>query len=137
MHELSTPTPEQENGPDAPQQPPEQPDRQAQPVDAEQPPRLAFPVIGIGGSAGGLEAFQQLFDATPPDAGMAYVVIQHQPPDRDSLRADILSKRTRMPVAQVEDGMPVKPDHVYVIRPGRTLTICEGKLRLGEPVQKR
>ena len=73
-------------------------DRLAEPVDAELPPRLPFPVVGIGGSAGGIEAFMEFFSAMPADAGIAYVVIQHLPPDRDSLMVDILSNKTTMPV---------------------------------------
>jgi len=92
-------------------------DRLAEPVDVEQPPRLAFPVVGIGGSAGGIEAFGEFFKAMPADAGMAFVVILHLPPDRESLLADILSKRTSMPVAEVKDGLAVEADHVYVIAP--------------------
>src|SRR5215212_8767095 len=100
------------------QQPTEEPDRLAMPVDHEQPPRLAFAVVGIGASAGGLEAFGEFFKAMPPDTGLAFVLVQHLPPDRESMVAEILGKQTKMPVAQVEDGMPVKPNHVYVIRPG-------------------
>jgi two-component system CheB/CheR fusion protein len=111
-------------------------DRTAQPVDLEAPPRLPFPVIGVGASAGGLEAFIEFFSALPPKSGMAFVLIQHLPPDRESLIADILTKRTEMPVHQVEDGMPVEVDHVYVIRPGRTMTIKEGRLHLGDPLEK-
>jgi two-component system CheB/CheR fusion protein len=111
-------------------------ERQAQPVDTEAAPHLPFPVVGIGASAGGLEALTQFISAMPPDAGLAYVIIQHLPPDRESMMADILSKRTTMPVAQVADGLPVEPNHVYVIRPGHTLGIEQGRLRLGEPVNK-
>src|SRR5687768_1761273 len=96
----------------APVQEEESHDRQAQPVDAEEPPHLPFPVVGIGASAGGLPAFQEFFRAMPPDSGMAFVLIQHLPPDRESLVAEILSKSTKMPVAQVEDGMSVEPNHV-------------------------
>ncbi|MFO0847225.1 MAG: chemotaxis protein CheB [Gemmataceae bacterium] len=108
-----------------------QPDRQAQPVDAEQPPRLPFPVVGIGASAGGLEAVGEFFDVMRPDGGMAYVLVQHLPPDHHSMIAEILARRTGMPVRQVEDGMPVEPDHVYVIRPGHVLTLRDGRLHLG------
>src|SRR5213076_447696 len=58
-------------------------------------------------------------------------------PERESMLADILSHHTKMPVLQVSDGMDVKPDHVYVIRPGHTLTIKDGRLHLGEPLEKR
>jgi two-component system CheB/CheR fusion protein len=94
-----------------------EPDRSAAPV-AKEAPRLDFPVVGIGGSAGGLEAFIDFFKETPRDAGMAFVCIQHLSPDRESMIADILAKHTEMPVQQVEDGMSVEPNHVYVIRPG-------------------
>ena len=113
------------------EQPDAEPDRSAQPVDAEQPPRLPFLVVGIGASAGGLEAVGEFLDAMPPDGGLAFVLVQHLPPDRESLMAEILARRTAMPVTQVEDGMAVEPDHVYVIRPGHVLTIREGRLHLG------
>jgi two-component system CheB/CheR fusion protein len=115
-------------------QPTEQHDRQAQAVDHEEAPRLPFPVVGMGGSAGGLEAFIEFFDVMPADPGIAFVLVQHLPPDRESMVADILSKHTRMPVLQIEDGMDVEPSHVYVIRPGHTLTIRNGKLHLGKPL---
>lgn len=113
------------------QQPDAEPDRHAQPVDAEQPPRLAFPVVGVGASAGGIDAFGAFLDAMRPDGGMAFVFILHLPPDAESHLAGILGRRTAMPVRQVEDGMPVEPDRVYVIRPGHVLTIRNGHLRLG------
>ncbi len=68
---------------------------------------------------------------------MAFVVVQHLPPQRESLMADILSKHTAMPVRQVEDGMAVEANHVYVIRPGNTMTVGHGLLHLGEPLEKR
>jgi PAS domain S-box-containing protein len=111
-----------------------EPDRLAQPVDDEQPPRLPFPVVGLGASAGGLETVSEFLRAMRPDAGMAFVLVQHLPPDRDSQMAEILARHTAMPVAQVEDGMAVEPDHVYVIRPGHVLTIREGRLHLGPPL---
>src|SRR5436190_6776652 len=100
------------------QQPGAEQNRQTQPVDVEQPPRLPFPVVGVGASAGGLEAFSEFLDAMRPDAGMAFVFVLHLPPDSDSLLAEILARRTAMPVHQAEDGVPVEPDHVYVTRPG-------------------
>ncbi|MCE9658042.1 MAG: chemotaxis protein CheB, partial [Burkholderiales bacterium] len=114
----------------------EEHDRLAEPVSLEEPPRLSFPVIGIGGSAGGLEAFIEFFEKQSPDSGMAFVIVQHLPPERESMVAQILAKHTSMPVIQIEDGMAVEPNHVYIIRPGRTLTIKDGHLHLGEPVEK-
>ena len=93
--------------------------------------------MAIGASAGGLEAFIEFFDAMPASSGMAFVLIQHLPPERESLVAEILGQHTRMPVQQVRQGMAVEPDHVYVIRPGHTLTVREGILHLGEPLEKR
>jgi two-component system CheB/CheR fusion protein len=112
-------------------QPDAEPDRLAQPVDAEQAPRLPFLVVGVGASAGGMEAFGEFLDAMRPDAGMAFVFVLHLPPTGESLLAEILAHRTGMPVRQAEDGMPVEPDHVYVIRPGHVLTVRHGRLRLG------
>jgi len=111
-------------------------DGRSLPIDAEPPPRLSFPVIGIGASAGGLEAVSALISALPADTGMAFVFIQHLPPEHKSMIAEILSKRTAMPVQQVEDGMAIQPDHVYVIRPGNTMTIENGVLRLRASVDK-
>jgi two-component system CheB/CheR fusion protein len=83
------------------EQPIEEHDRAAHPVASEEAPRLPFPVVGIGASAGGLEAFIEFFDAMPSDSGLAFVLIQHLPPDRESLVADILQKHTDMPVHEV------------------------------------
>ncbi|HJQ79587.1 MAG TPA: chemotaxis protein CheB [Lacipirellulaceae bacterium] len=121
---------------DADEQPAEEHDRLAQPVSSEEAPRLSFPVVGVGASAGGLEAFIEFFEVMPDDSGIAFVLIQHLPPDRESLVASILAKHTRMSVHEVEDGMPVDANNVYVIRPGHTLTIKDGKLRLGAPLAK-
>src|SRR3954471_9533255 len=82
-------------GPDD-REPAGEPDRLTQPVDAEQPPRLPFPVVGIGASAGGIEAVGEFLDAMRPDSGMAFVVIQHLPADRESMMAEILARRTAM-----------------------------------------
>ena len=117
-------------------EPTEEPDRHAQPVDLEEPPRLPFAVVGVGASAGGLEAYTELFKAMPPDSGMAFVLIQHLPPDRESMVAEILHRYTDMPVKPVEDEMTVEPNHVYVIRPGHTLTLRHGRLHLGERLEK-
>src|SRR5262249_54457715 len=110
-------------------------DRQAQPVNVENEPRLPFPVVGMGASAGGLEAFSDFFRTLPEKSGMAFVLIQHLPPQRESMMVEILAKRTKIPVVEVKDGMRVEVDHVYVIRPGHTLTVRNGVLHLGEQVE--
>ena len=108
----------------------------AMPTDANRQPRLPFTVVGIGSSAGGLEACVEFLEAMSSNSGMAFVLIQHLSPKRESMVAEILQKHTRMPVLQAADGMPVEPDHVYVIRPGFTLTIRNGALHLGDSLLK-
>jgi two-component system CheB/CheR fusion protein len=89
-----------------------------------------FITVGIGASAGGLEAFSQLLQALPPDTGMAFVLIQHLDPKHESMLSEILSRSTRMPVFEAQDEMPVKPNHVHVIPPDKQMTISEGILHL-------
>ena len=110
---------------------------QAGPGGFEHRSHLDFPVVGIGASAGGIEALSRFFRAAPAQSGMAFVVIQHLPPDSRSLMVEILSPCTPMRVVQIEDGVRLEPDTVFLIRPGFTVTLSAGLLRLGEPVEKR
>jgi two-component system CheB/CheR fusion protein len=87
-------------------------------------------IVGLGASAGGLEALEQFFDHMPPDTGAVYVVVQHLSPDHKSMMSDLLQRHTEMPVSVVEDGEWVKPNHVYLIPPGQLLKIAQGRLRL-------
>jgi len=89
-----------------------------------------FPVVGIGASAGGLEAFIQLLSHLPTDTGMAFVIVQHMSPNQESLLSVILSRSTQMPVSEVLTGMTVAPNHVYVISPNVSMTIAQGVLKL-------
>ena len=89
-------------------------------------------IIGIGASAGGLEALQQFFEHMPNNSGLSFVVVQHLSPDYKSLMADILSKHTGMAVYQVENEMAVQPDTVYLIPPKKYLTIHRSKLILAD-----
>ncbi|MEG3849589.1 chemotaxis protein CheB [Microcoleus sp. herbarium19] len=89
-----------------------------------------FPVVGIGASAGGLEAFMQLLSHLPIDTGMAFVIIQHMLPAQESLLSVILSRSTQMQVHEVTDGMRVAPNQVYVIPPNASMTIARGILNL-------
>lgn len=89
-----------------------------------------FPIIGIGASAGGLDAFTQLLKNLPADSGMAFVLIQHLAPTHESVLTELLSKTTTMPVREVRDGMVVEPDTVYVIPPDSEMVIFHGILRL-------
>ena len=90
-----------------------------------------FPVVGVGASAGGLEALETLLSRLPR-TGMAFVLIQHLAPGKESYLAQILSRSTRLPVTQATDGVEVLPDHVYVIPPGMNLAMFQGKLHLME-----
>ena len=90
----------------------------------------AFPIVGVGASAGGLEAFTQLLRCLPPDTGLAFVLIQHLDPTHPSLLSEALAKATAMPVRQAEHGLRVDPSHVYVIAPNTEIAIHEGLLVL-------
>jgi two-component system, chemotaxis family, CheB/CheR fusion protein len=94
---------------------------------------VSFPIVGIGASAGGLEAFEQFFRAMPPESGMAFVLIQHLDPTHKSILSDLIGHYTSMKVAQIQDAMRVEPNRVYVIPPNRYLAILHGKLHLMEP----
>jgi two-component system CheB/CheR fusion protein len=95
------------------------------------PPRgLAFPVVGIGASAGGLEAFKQLLSALPPDTGMAYVLVQHLDPHHESQLQELLTPATQMPVVVARDLMEVKRNTVYIIPPNKDLVLAKCKLHL-------
>lgn len=87
-------------------------------------------IVGIGASAGGLEAIEAFFKAMPVDSGMAFVVIQHLSPDYKSLMVELLSRKTEIPVRRAEDGMIVESNHIYLIPPKKNLTIFHGKLLL-------
>ena len=91
------------------------------------------PVVGIGASAGGLEAFEQFFTNMPADTGIAFVLIQHLDPKHKSILTDLVQRYTRMKVAEVEDGMVLEPNSVYVIPPNRYMAIFDAKLHLMEP----
>jgi two-component system CheB/CheR fusion protein len=89
-----------------------------------------FPIVGIGASAGGLAAFTELLRHLPTDTGMGFVLIQHLDPDHKSLLSEILARATQMPVIEVQDGMSVEPNHVYIIPPNSKMTLVQGLLRL-------
>lgn len=99
---------------------------------AESAASQPFPVVGVGASAGGLEAFTALLKALPDDTGMAFVLVQHMDPVHESALSKILSRATEMPVDEVTDGSAVKPNRVYVIPPNADMTIRGGILRLAE-----
>ena len=87
-----------------------------------------FPIVGVGASAGGLEALSELLTHLPANTGMAFVLIQHLDPTHSSQLSDLMSRVTKMPVSEARDGMAVEPDHVYVIPPNASLAILNGVL---------
>ena len=93
----------------------------------------AFPVVGIGASAGGLEAFRRLLEGLPADTGIAFVLIPHLDPSHASMMAELLGPHTAMPVVQAADRMPLEPNHVYLIPPQTYLSVRSGVLRLTVP----
>ena len=89
-----------------------------------------FPIVGIGASAGGLEALEQFMSNVPENSGMAYVVIQHLDPTQKGMLPELLQRSTGMQVFQVKDRMAIKPDCVYVIPPNTSMSILKGVLSL-------
>jgi two-component system CheB/CheR fusion protein len=96
-----------------------------------------FPIVCIGASAGGLEAFEQFLSNVPKDSGMAYIVIQHLDPTQKGMLPELLQRVSSMEVLQVEDRMTVEPNRVYVIPPNKTMSILNGILYLFEPLESR
>ncbi len=89
-----------------------------------------IPVVGIGASAGGYEAFKQLLETLPVDSGMAFVLIQHLDPTHKSQLTDLLARGTQLPVTEARDGMTVEPNHIYVIAPNTSMILEGGILRV-------
>ena len=115
------------------------PGRKVEPETTTQPvepsiPEKPHPIVGVGASAGGFEAFRELLKALPSDTGLALVLVQHLDPGHESLLAKLLSKATAMHVAEVEEGMTVEPNHVYVIPPNKTMGIEIGRASCRERV---
>jgi two-component system CheB/CheR fusion protein len=92
-----------------------------------------FSVVGIGASAGGLEACRKLIGALPAGNGMAFILVQHLDPNHESMMVDLLVGSTTMTVRQATDGMPIAPNHLYVIPPGTYLSVVNGALHLSSP----
>lgn len=97
----------------------------------------SFPIIGIGASAGGLEALELFLGNVPAGSGMAFVVVQHLDPTHEGILAELLQRTTAMKVAQATDRTAVKPDCVYVIPPNKDMSILHGVLHLLEPAAPR
>jgi two-component system CheB/CheR fusion protein len=95
-----------------------------------------FPVVGIGASAGGVEAFKLFLKSIPAKTGMAYVFVQHLHPEYDSYLPEIFQNSTKIPVSLIEDNIHLEPDHIYVIPPGNILTATDGVLKL-DPIKNK
>jgi Chemotaxis response regulator containing a CheY-like receiver domain and a methylesterase domain len=98
---------------------------------------VQFPIVGIGASAGGLEALEQFFVNMPADSGMAFIIIQHLDPSHPGIMPELLQRITRMKVLQATDQLKVKPNCVYVIPPNKSLSMLNGTLLLFDPVESR
>src|SRR2546422_9574307 len=87
-------------------------------------------IVGVGASAGGLEAFEQLLAALPADSGMAFVLVQHLAPKHESILSELVGRATKLPVVEVTQGMRVEANHVYVIPPNADMSVSDGVLHL-------
>jgi two-component system CheB/CheR fusion protein len=96
-----------------------------------------FPIVGIGASAGGLEAIELFLENVPENSGMAYIVVQHLDPTHKGMLPELLQRVSKMKVFQVKDRMVVRPNCVYVIPPNKTMSIRKGVLHLFQPIQAR
>jgi two-component system CheB/CheR fusion protein len=109
----------------------------AHPETAVAPAKVAFPIVGIGASAGGLEALEQFLGHVPAGSGMAFVIVQHLDPTRKGIMPELLQRATRMKVIQVKDRTTVRPDCVYVIPPNKDMSVLHGVLHLLKPTATR
>ncbi len=100
-------------------------------------PETRFRIVGLGASAGGLEAYEQFFRRVPPASGLAFVLMPHLDPGHASILTEILQRSTPIPVVEAQDQMVVAPDHVYVVPPNRDMAIFHGALQLSIPETPR
>jgi two-component system CheB/CheR fusion protein len=94
-----------------------------------------FLIVGIGGSAGAIEAVIEIVEHLTSHTGMAYIYLQHQSPDFESKMAQVLSKKSKIPVLEVEDKMPIEPDFFYVIPPGKEASLVDGEIQLSKQAE--
>src|SRR5689334_8238883 len=93
-----------------------------------------FLIVGIGASAGGIQALQLFFKNVPADSGMAYIVILHLSPDHDSQLAQVLQASAAIPVSQVNEKVLVKPDQIYVVSPNQHLSMADGEIVVSQNI---
>ena len=95
-----------------------------------------FPIVGLGASAGGLQALKTFFAQVAPNSGMAFIVVVHLPPKQPSIMAQLLQNVTVVPVNTAKDGERLEPDHIYIIPPDREISVFHGKIQLLQAVEK-
>ncbi len=95
-----------------------------------------FPMVGLGASAGGLEALKQFFSELPEDSGMAFIVVVHMSPKQPTMMPELLQRVTRVPVSSAKDSQAIAPDHIYVTPSDKEISIYQGKLQLLDVVEK-
>src|SRR5476651_1946619 len=100
-------------------------------------PSRSFPIVGLGASAGGLEALEQFLGHVPKTSGLGFVVVQHLDPTHKGILVELLQRSTTLPVLQIKDRMKIEPNHVYVIPPNKDLSMLHGVLHLLEPAAPR
>src|SRR5689334_5386458 len=105
-------------------------EKTSSPEQSEEDSGLPFPLVGVGASAGGLEAFEELLTNLPADPGLAMLFVLHLEPHRKSQLVEVLSRWTSMTVREAENGMPVKPNHLYLIPPNTVMAFADGRLAL-------
>src|SRR5262249_54902762 len=93
-------------------------------------------VVGIGASAGGLEAIEHFFDNVPEDSGLTFVIVQHLSPDFKSLMDELLARHTKLPIHRVENGLEIQPNAIYLIPRKKNMVLSSGKLMLTDHDQK-
>ncbi len=106
-------------------------------ADHRRSPSLPTPIVGLGASAGGLEALVQFLEQTPSNSRIAYIVVQHLDPTQKAMLSELLQRVTVMPVREAEQGMRIEPGCVYVIPPNTELSVVNGALKLAPPVEPR
>ena len=99
--------------------------------------RTGFPVVGIGASAGGLEALEQFLAHVPEASGMAFVIVQHLDPMHKGVMPELLQRATTLKVVQAKERLQVEPNCVYVIPPNKDMSILHGVLHLTDPVTSK
>jgi two-component system CheB/CheR fusion protein len=104
--------------------------KMAQNKNKENTSTINFPVVGIGASAGGLDAFKKLLQNVPVESGMAYVLVQHLAPAHESLLPEILARETQIPVHEITNAIDISPNNIYIIPENKILTAYDGKLKL-------